>query len=303
MEKKKLFSAILALLTVFYCVNTYFIFDGERRSLLEEFNRNTRYLNELCLDIVNKDYSIDRVTEEVATIGFGFPTAAILYDSEGNVVSKSGAHIKLEKEEIFCRIDDYLTSDIRKQITDFEEEHGFYVCGLDYNIRNDEIIPVSMTMHDSNGQEDLTEKVVFSDEKAEYSAEYVTDYFNPESWIIDESHHNHDFYQTLCEETFSEDVWNGVSDEIAEWTGDSIETADYFYSGNLDEYFTTEFYNIDGEKYVLHIRSEFNPYIETLFSDDFVYLQGKLTFIYLLIGAVVLYFANKTYNKYILSRG
>lgn len=298
MKKKNLFAAIFAVILVFYGVNTYFIFSGVRESFLEDFNRSTHYLDEFRLDIVNSDYDIERTAREVRAIGYGFPTAAILYDSEGNVVSQSGAYIEILNDESFCRIDDYLTSDIRKQITDFEKKHGFLVSQLDYNIKNGEIVPVSILINDTNNQEELTEKVVFSKEKAEYSSDHVTNYFNPTSWKIDESHHNHKLYKSLCEKAFSEDVWNKVSAELAGWTGDSIEIADYYCSGNFDEYYSTEFYNIDEEKYVLHICSEFNPFVETLFSYDFIFFQCELTVIYLLIGAVIFIIVNKKYKKY-----
>ncbi|MBQ7837486.1 MAG: hypothetical protein IJ395_02585 [Clostridia bacterium] len=301
MKKKNLFAAILAIILVFYSVNTYFIFSSVRGNYLEDFNRYTSYLNEFCLDIVNRDYDIERTVREVRTVGFGFPTAAILYDSEGNVVSQTGAYVEIIKDESFCRLDDYLTSDIRKQICEFGKDHGMTVKCLDYNIKNGEIIPVRMLMSQTGSWRDVKEEVVFSEEKAEYSSDYVTWYFNTKSWEIDENHHNHKLYKLLCEKAFSEDVLNGVSDELAGWTGDSIEIADSYNSGSFDEYYTTDFYSIDGEKYVLHIRSEFNPFLETLFSSDFIYLQMKLTVIYLLIGAVILAVANKKYKKYINS--
>lgn len=304
MKKKNIICAVLALLISLYFVNTCFAFENVDEKIADEFSRYSRSFDDFALDIVNRDYDIDRVIKEVAVYSASeFPTAAILYDSEGNIVSKSGVYLEfiMDEEYVLCRLDDYLTQEIKEQILEFKEEHGVSVERFDYNIKDGEIVPVGMRMSQTGSWKDVKEEVVFIDSEAEYSVEGgINEYFSySEDWLLDENHYNSKLYQSVCEKAFGDDVRNSISEKIVDWKDEPVEKIDS--ETWPDNFYDTRYYNIGGENYALHIRSEYNRITETVCSSDFIGQQINLTLIYLVIGAVVLIAVNKKCKKYGIS--
>lgn len=300
MKKKNIICSVLALLLSLYFVNTFFIFENVDDKIAEDFSRHKGNIDAFALDIVNRDYDLYRVISEVATkSGSAFPTAAILYDSEGNIVSQSGVCLEFTHngEDIFFRLDDYLTTEIKEQIVKFKKDHGMYVERFDYNIKDGEIVPVRMLMSQTGSWKDIKEDVVFIDSEAEYSVECVQEYFSYSAdWRLDENHYNSKLYRFVCEKAFGDDVRNKISEKIVDWKDESVEKIDA--ESWQDNFYKTRFYNIGGENYALHIRSEYNPFVETLCSSDFIWQQINLTFVYLVIGAVALTVVNKKCKKH-----
>lgn len=302
MKKKKLFSLIAAVLAVFYCISTYLVFDGVQTNMITEFYDASENLRSLSFANMSENGGVEyaaHVITQIANYSF-FPTAAILYDEDGNVISKSGNYIMIcepGKDNRFCFLDDYLTSDIMKQISDFYKKHqSVRTYRIDYCIKNGELVPVSIFIKGFEKGEEKTEKVVFSDEKAEFTFNgenensdfALFESFMTRDWMVDESHYNYKYYKLLCEETFGKEVWERLSEKLYEGGG-GYTTSDSFES--------REIFEVDGKLYKVYIRSGYRPIAGVVLSPSFKGLQTSVTIIFVLISAALFYAANKIYNR------
>ncbi len=301
MKKKKLFSIIAAVLAVFYGISTYLVYDGVRTNMITEFHDSAENMQRLNFSKLSEDsgiaYAAHTVTQ-IASFSF-FPTAAVLYDEDGNVIAKSGNYImffyETGGEDKYCCLDDYLTSETMKQINDFYEKYkSVRTYRIDYCVENGEIVPVSIFIKGFKKGIEKTEEVVFSDKKAEFTCDSeenggnIFDSFMTRDWMIDESHYHHKFYKSLCEETFGSKITLMMSGDSSEGGGGCI-ASDYF---EWDEVF-----KLDGKLYNVHIRSGYRPVAGVLFSPSFKSMQMSFTIVFLIIAVVIFCAANKIYNK------
>lgn len=300
MKKKKLFSIIAAVLVVFYAISTYLVYHGVHTNMITEFYDSSENLRSLSFSKMSEDsgigYAAHTITQ-IASYSF-FPTAAILYDENGNVIAKSGNYIMFYESgesDLYCFLDDYLTSDIMKQINDFYEKYeSVRTYRIDYCVENGEIVPVSIFIKGFKKGAEKTEEVVFSQKEAEFTFNGeeneggIFDSFMTRDWMIDESHYHHKFYKTLSEETFSNEVKLRLSGDSSEGGGGYTDSDSFEW----DEIFET-----DGKLYKVHIRSGYRPIAGVIFSPSFKWQQTSITIVFLLISAVIFYAANKFYNK------
>lgn len=300
MKKKKLFSVVAAVLAVFYGICTYLVFSGVRTNMITEFRNSSENLQMLNFSRLSDDSGIAYAAHTITSIATysSFPTAAVLYDEDGNVIAKSGNYIMFYEpgagEDKYCYLDDYLTSDTMKQISDFYKKYqSVRTYRIDYCIENGEIVPVRIFIKGFKKGVEKTEEVVFSDKKSEFTFNgenrgSIYDSFMTRDWMVDESHYNHKFYKSLREETFGSKITLEIGGSSSDGGGGAM-GSDYF---EWDEVF-----ELDGKIYKAHIRSGFRPIAGVVFSPSFKGMQISFTIVFLLISAVIFYAANKIYNK------
>ena len=300
MKKKKLFSVIAAALAVFYCISTYLVYHGVRANMITEFYDSSENLRSLSFSKMSEDSGVGYAAHTITQISMFsfFPTAAVLYDEDGNVISKSGNYIMVcepGKDDKYCCLDDYLTSDTMKQINDFYGKYkSVRTYRIDYCVENGEIVPVSIFIKGFKKGVEKTEEVVFSQKKAEFTFDgeenegSIFDSFMTRDWMVDESHYHHKFYKSLCEETFGSEVKLKLSGDSSEGGGGYTDS---------DSFEWEEIFETDGKLYKVYIRSGYRPIAGVLFSPSFKGMQTSFTIVFLLISAVIFYAANKIYNK------
>lgn len=295
MKKKKLFSVIAAVLVVFYGISTYLVFSGVRTNMITEFSSASENLRNLSFSKMSENgeiYYVAHTVTQIANYSF-FPTAAILYDEDGNVIAKSGNYIMFYEpggEDKYCYLDDYLTSETMKQISNFYKKYqSVRTYRIDYCVENGEIVPVSIFIKGFKKGVEKTEEVVFSQKKAEFTFDgSVFDSFMTRDWMVDESHYHYKFYKSLCQETFGDEIKLKLIEDSTEGGGG--------YRSS-DEFEHSEVFDVNGKLYKAYIRSGYRPIAGVIFSPSFKGPQISITIVFVLISAVIFYTVNKYYNK------
>ena len=163
MSKKRLFAFVFAGVFVLYIICGVITFSSAKKyvdqTYLSSVNDFTAEINEAEFSAMTQ---YDDFTDEVAedtfisncrNLGYfgGYPFAVTVIIGGSEVVCKSESFINftndLTGDEYYVPIDNYLTPEIKNEIYNFQKKYYDNRIGIfEYNIKNEEIVPVSMTL-------------------------------------------------------------------------------------------------------------------------------------------------------------
>lgn len=223
------------------------------------------------------------------------------FDKKGNLVAKSGNYLEIvldgEKEPLYCKLDEFLTEDMKGKIADFlknNRDTGEYYDGnilkrfttseFSYNIRDGEIIPVEIIIDATYTGESIGLK--FSDEKAE--KEFIFDdknkvFINFNESVINNDKENKNVREIMSSESFLDNVRNCTGDGVG------------FQDEEMGCWLTPV--DVGEEELVLFFCVMREPYIAVLRSDFFLESAAVCTFIFIVLGAFLLIYLKKIADK------
>lgn len=282
-KKNKIVLDIINLLLIF----TFFLSSFLIYSLLEDSEQSLYY--QACQNrlfaLMQSDFSEYTVKEVAAEFADGFdtqygfyPSKAMIFNANGDVVSQSGSYIQFtdsddKKRTVF--IDEYLTSEIKEKIRNYKTEAGsFKITEFDYIEDDDKIIPVLFKLSEWGTTETLD--IVLSDK--EPTDMVKKDYFDYTINIdiefedINDKSRHHKTYQYLKNLILSQkdQVFEYAEDEIYNWG----------YSGGNGLLFYQGIQTSEGV-FILSVASVFHPFIDTVSTNSF----------WGVIGAQILFFS------------
>ncbi len=291
-KKKNLYFIIFFGLAAFFCFGAFLSFNAEKSAICADF-LNGYHLN----DNVRINAS-DMTTDEYMQYSLGkYPTLISIYDLKGNLAAQSGSFINLVSKEQgfndkYIYIDPYLDSDSRQRLADIKKQKEYYkIYELDYFVDEEEIVPVTIKMRNTNHFDDETE-IHFSTAKnvsPDNTVKVFKGYINYKFIDMDENSIEHGIYDDMRvkHNHFAVDYKENVSSYSNDGSGYS--GPEYCeYNGIVD---------FSNGKYCVFITMQIRPVLYTLTSETF-WNQIKLQVLYILIlGIVLIFFVNKFYSK------
>lgn len=230
-----------------------------------------------------------------------FPFIYALIEPEtGEIVVRNRSYITFYKdwnsERIYLNIEPYLTTEIKKQISDYKKsikQNIFYIYRMSFNTSTGEYIPVEMEL----GFYDLYEPCVVKFTNLEADCEIVEEdefeLFNYTFYDLDESAYDHRYYEWLD---------NHLEERVTEIKAGDYRNTGGGYSGNDKVYFCGST-TIGGKTFVEVFASNHSEYYDTLrytsFKDSLVIILVLFTLVYgtVFIAASKLYDKNERLNK------
>ncbi len=309
MKKKKLLLLIALGLALAYLAGALIIYDAtntihgvrfSETTTLMRHNSPMKFTDYNQMDIVEYSQSF---AYRVSGNYMQFPYAAAIFDKEGEIVIRTGSLIMSQNyntgESVFCYLEPYMTSEIKKTITEKKKEIScLFAHKFEYNIKNGEVVPIKLVLCDYNAKNKFSpENLItlnFSNEKAQFSIvdnDENNEYIN--IWTVfvdtDEKHYNHKLYTELYETFENEYVKNYAKNVCTDNGGGGSYSSSYFEYYDLIE--------IGGENYCILQVSKRNELLGTLLSDQFQDFLFMELLIFLILGAVIMIAANIIYNK------
>ncbi|MCH5320451.1 MAG: HAMP domain-containing histidine kinase [Eubacterium sp.] len=293
MKKKKVYLIVAISLLAFYCLSIYTSFCNERSAIGKQF---MNFYERIIQSADGENCNVDEYLEYYSTLSDNYPTLLSVYDFEGNLVRQSGSFIRFISEgadkELYIYLDEYLDSSTKQKLTDLQKQKDYYTIeNLEYVIKSDEIIPISMVMVNSNNPLDkITVPITDKEKIAPNSEQQVSSEIINYSFIdIDENSIDHKTYDKMRKE----------HDEYTLYIKENLEEIAYGGSEcyGIGECCFKGVIVIPGEMYFINLTSEIRPVLYTLKSAQFWHSVETQT-IYIAVLAIALFIAvNKLYKK------
>lgn len=306
MKKRRMMAFIALGLFLAYIAGALIIFSATDSIYAAKFfamvQRSRQYDYEV--DGMETDLYIKRSLHLRQGMFSEFPYAAAIFDKNGDIVARTGSFLQITSFEDngydCCFIDKYLTPEIKRQIVEYTEsgKHTVIFCqNAEINIVNGEIVPVKLVFADYNRENNLAPEnmltVTLSDEEGQYKLENGTDGDGYNLWVdfidLDESHYNHKAYQELYAMIDRSEVGEKAAKYCKKPGGGG-----YTSSDELEYYHIIE---VNGENYCLYQVAKRRPIIETLLSQYFSGYLFSEFILFVILGAVIMFAANKLYDK------
>lgn len=239
---------------------------------------NSKTSNELISYLSSNYYDLDTFAWGVA-----------LYNKDCEIVARTGSYIQIaylgKKKNEFIYIDKYLTSEIKKQISDYIKSFKYktsyiLINELNYIENNGNKIPVSFTISDPNLMYDPI-KVILSDEK---NYKTLTNHSDESNLFIG--------FMDIDEESYIHKEFDEVNDYFENFDADKIKSLFLSHSGGGSDSHDGKEYSgylefADGA-YVVVIRVIFNYRLETLKSLTFRSVMMNQTICYIVFYLIAL---------------
>lgn len=312
MSKKRLFAFVFAGVFVLYIICGVITFSSAKKYVDQTYfsaaNNFTMEINEAEFSAMTQyAEATAEDAEEVfisncRSIGYfgGYPFALTVIKDGSQVICKSESYINfvndLTGEDYYVPIDNYLTPEMKDEIYDFQKKHYDYRIGIfEYNIKNEEIEPVSMTLVSVNDKSAQL-KINFSSGKAENHVkapigEYSTN--GEYSSMLDVTFYNlkqkglyHEIYNALSERASLENI-----SAIAEMSEEDRANHDDSFEEYIDNL------QIGDEMYTIYAVIAHDTNYDALKSDVFKNGIINQTVLFAIVGAVIFIAAGKMYDK------
>lgn len=298
-KNKKIIIMISVLFIAIYALSSYHIIGFVEKEELTNYNSTSRLIDE---SIRNFDYSktsdeliccLSRSYYQLDNMAWG----VALYDKDAEVVAKTGSFIDIYYLETgkneFILIDNYLTSEIKKQISDYIKSFKskttyVYLHELNFVETGEEKIPVSFIISGPQTYEPL--KVTLSDEKDFKTLKNNSDEVNLEIGFTD-----------IDEKSYIHKEFNEVNDYFENSDKDEIKRVFLSHSGGGTDsaegkkYFGFQQFADGG--YVVVVRAIFDYRMETLKSKTFQNVMINQTICFVIFYSIALISLLKYFRK------
>lgn len=219
----------------------------------------------------------------------GFAWGVALYNEDCEIVARTGSYIQIaylgKNKNEFIYIDKYLTSEIKKQISDYIKNFKFktsyiLINELNYIENNGNKIPVSFTISDPNLLYTPME-IILSNEK---NYKTITDNSDESALFIG--------LMDIDEENYIHGEFDEVNDYLENFDTNKIKSLFLSHSGGGSDSYDGKEYSgylefSDGT-YVVVIRGIFNYRLETLKSSTFRSVMINQTICYIVFYLITL---------------
>lgn len=216
-----------------------------------------------------------------------FPYVAAIYDTNGNLLtlSTSMLRVSVSGKEYFCFLDDYLNENMKNEIVDFARGKENLLdgasCRFSFNIENDIIIPVRLSVTSLTGNNKNLD-LLFSQENPQYNQEIGFNDFQVSAEL-----YSNNLYKELFEK-----VNNFNPKEMEHFYFWSSEDVD---SNNQVSSFTN--FNIRNEVFYIYEISGYESITGVITSEIFKTFFFQETVLFCIVGVFLLVVVNMVFNK------
>ena len=231
------------------------------------------------------------------------PTAAALYDENGDLVHTSGALVSFFEDELgyggmrYCYIEEYLTNEDFNKLIEFVEENNEIELTEFKYYQSEEgvIVPVSMVFENCVQEKGVKELEIVIYEN--YSGNVRVKHQDDDAlWLLmyENCFRGHrDFYKNSQIEKYREAINLVTSEKYKE------EAYNSFKKGNgggwVINSFYTESININGKPHFIVVCVRYDHLVHVIHEGLFDF--GVLFFFFAILGSIVLFAASKYYDK------
>lgn len=312
MSKKRLFAFVFAGVLALYTICGIITFSSAKKYVDQTYiyaaNNFITEINESAFSAMTQ---YDETTVEDAEemfisncrgIGYfgDYPFALTVIKGDSQVICKSESFISFSNdftgEDYYVPIDSYLTPEMKDEIYDFQKKYYDSRIGVfEYNIKNEEILPVSMTLVSVNDKSARL-KINFSSDKAEKLVkapigEYSTN--GEYSTMLDVTFYN------LKQRGLYHEIFNALSERASLKNVSAIASMSEEERANHDDCFDEyiDNFQIGDEMYTLYAVMAHDTNYDALKSDVFKNGIINQTVLFTIVSAVIFIAAGKMYDK------
>lgn len=225
---------------------------------------------------------------------YKYPFSLALQDREGNIMYLSDNYLYWYwwGKGVYVSLDDYLTEGIIKELKEIRKRYrNVLIDEMRLHYDGEKYIPVEVDFKGQGSYEDYRKTVKFTDYKVNKVIEN-----NPVSATIhlneiETAFYNRPYYNKLRD--IIDHGYNALKDEIDENFGEhygaGYSGGDGYWAGNGDVAL--------GEGYRIYFAFRYNPYLVTLFSDDYQTMVMLLAIMFLVAGFIFYIMCSRVIDK------